>query len=171
MKMAPPMSKSWIGKRLKKTNYKKAPSIGGLFLTLPIYHTYLAIDANFVKNNCVSVFFSTFAAPRKDAMAYATSGQETLTGHRAQPEFAKKVTLRLVPQEFLAGQQQLTRERFNYFRNISASAVYLLQLFLCKLLSLLAVLFILFHNLINFKLLNLLFLVSKMSFVLIELCS
>jgi len=29
-------------------------------------------------------------------MAYATSGQETLTGHRAQPEFAKKVTLRLV---------------------------------------------------------------------------
>ena len=64
-----------------------------------------------------------------DAMAYATSGQETLTGHRAQPEFAKKVTLRLVPQEFLAGQQQLTpfRRFYNYYFE---SAVYLLQLFL-----------------------------------------
>jgi hypothetical protein len=36
------------------------------------------------------------------------------------------------------------------------TAVYLLQLFLCQLLSLLAVHFILLHNLINFKLLNLL---------------
>jgi len=46
-------------------------------------------------------------------MVYATSGQKTLTGHRAQPEFAKKVTLRLVPQQFLAGQQQLTLTQFS----------------------------------------------------------
>ena len=49
------------------------------------------------------------------------------------------------------------------------TAVYLLQLFLCQLLSLLAVHFILLHNRINFKLLNLLFLVSQMSFVLIDI--
>ena len=57
--------------------------------------------------------WTTFAMPRKDAMVYATSGQQTLTGHRAQPEFAKKVTLRLVPQQFLAGQQQLTLTQFS----------------------------------------------------------
>ena len=36
------------GKRLNRVvkEHEKAPSIGGLFLTLPIYHTYLAIDAN-----------------------------------------------------------------------------------------------------------------------------
>ena len=48
------------------------------------------------------------------------------------------------------------------------ATVHLLQLFLCQLLSLLAVHFILLHNLINFKLLNLLFLVAQMSFVLID---
>ena len=51
---------------------------------------------------------------------------------------------------------QYSSGRFQYILDSNLTAVYLLQLFLCQLLSLLAVHFILLHNRINFKLLNLL---------------
>ena len=65
---------------------------------------------------------------------------------------------------------QYSSGRFQYILDSNLiTTIHLLQLFLCQLLILLDVLFILFHNLINFKLLNLLFLVSQMSFVLIDI--
>lgn len=51
---------------------------------------------------------------------------------------------------------QYSSGRFQYILDSNLTAVYLLQFFLCQLLSLLAVHFILLHNRINFKLLNLL---------------
>ena len=52
---------------------------------------------------------------------------------------------------------QYSSGRFQYILDSNLTAVYLLQLFLCQLLSLLLiVLFILFHNCVNFKLFDLL---------------
>ena len=47
---------------------------------------------------------------------------------------------------------QYSSGRFQYILDSNITAVYLLQLFLCQLLSLLAVHFILLHNRINFML-------------------
>ena len=51
---------------------------------------------------------------------------------------------------------QYSSGRFQYILDSNLTTVHLLQLFLCQLLSLLAVHLILLHNRINFKLLNLL---------------